>query len=73
MLRPLTAADVALAASSFPARTATCGDGWHPRVFGLLPSGWQQAIAEVLNAVGQVGLVPQAAQTLAIVMLPKPE
>eukprot|EP00969_Alexandrium_andersonii_P105515 4655276-Alexandrium_andersonii.AAC.1 len=29
-LKPPAAADVALAASSFPARAATCGDGWHP-------------------------------------------
>ena len=70
-LRPLTAADILLAAKSFPAATGVGADAISPRALARLPQPLLEELASLLMLAEDTGDWSTAISLVLIVLLPK--
>ena len=59
------------AARSFPRRTASTWDGFHPRHYGLLTEEQAGVVIELIRLVERVGILPTVLQAIYCKLIPK--
>ena len=59
------------AARSFPRRTASTWDGFHPRHYGMLTEEQAAVAIELVRLVERIGILPSVLQAIVVKLIPK--
>ncbi len=70
-LPPLSVQEFLQAARSFPRRTASTWDGFHPRHYGLLGERHAAVVLELILLIERVGIMPTTLQAIYAKLIPK--